>query len=129
MNTKTLVAALALSIAATPAFADSLRAERIVELPAVQVRPDAALEAELASDDGIVTLATVQVRPSPAQRAERLALQAMQERVVNLATVYVKPTADQLAERAAVVAREHARALAVQVGNNLAEQAVARTGR
>ena len=128
MNTKTLIAALAISLATAPAFA-APRVDHIVDLPAVQARPDAALQAELASNTRIVTLPAVQVRPTAAQHAERLAFQAMQERVVTLATVYVKPTADQLAERAAVVAREHAHAVAVQVGNALADQALATAGR
>lgn len=129
MNTKTLVAALALSFAATTAFAGQTRASHIVDLPAVQVRPDAALQAELAARPPIITLAAVQVRPTMAQQAERVAVLAMQQRVVDLATVYVKPSADQLAERAAVAAREHAHALAVQVGHTLTDHAVVSAGR
>lgn len=123
MNAKTLAASLALSLAATSAFgAEPPRVEHIVDLPAVQVRPDSALQAELASTR-IVNLPAVQVRPTAAQRAEYLALQALQTRIVDLAAVYVRPTAEQLAERATIVAREHAQALASQVGHTLAEQA------
>lgn len=129
MNTKTLAAALTLSFAATTAIAGEPRVNHIVDLPAVQVRPGAALQAELAGQPPITTLAAVQVRPTLAQQAERLAVLAMQQRVVDLATVYVQPTADQLAERAAVVAREHAHALAAQVGHTLAEQALVSAAR
>src|SRR5690606_22521543 len=99
MNAKTLAASLALSLAAASAFAaETPRATRIVDLPAVTVRPTAA------------------------QKAEYLAVQAMQARIVDLATVYVQPTAEQLAERASIAAREQAGALAAQVGH-MAEQA------
>src|SRR5690606_41089570 len=99
-----------------------------VDLPTVQVRPDSALQAELAAGH-ITTLAAVQVRPTLAQQAERLAVLAMQQRVVDLATVYVRPTASQLAERAAVVARDQAQALATQVGHTLADQTLTHAAR
>lgn len=123
MNAKTLAASLALSLAATSAFAaETPRVDHIVTLPAVEVRPDAALQAELVAHR-IVNLPAVEVRPTATQKAEYLALQALQTRVVDLATVYVRPTAEQLAERAAIAAREQAEALATQVGTALAEQA------
>lgn len=122
MNAKTLAASLALSLAAASAFAaETPRVDRIVNLPAVTVRPDAALQVELAATR-IVDLPAVTVRPTAAQKAEYLAVQAMQARIVDLATVYVQPTAEQLAERASIAAREQAGALAAQVGH-MAEQA------
>ncbi|WP_019399413.1 hypothetical protein [Pseudoxanthomonas sp. GW2] len=128
MNAKTLAASLALALAATPALAaETPRVDHIVDLPAVEVRPDPALRAELAANR-IVDLPAVVVRPTTAQKAEYLAVQAMQGRIVDLATVYVRPTAEQLAERAAIVAREQAEALAVRVGNTLAGQAQAHVG-
>jgi len=100
-NFKPLVTALAISLATLLSSADAdaaPRVEHVVDLPAVQVRPDAELAAELAS-------------------------MTIRDRVVTLATVHVRPTAEQLAERAMVVAREQAQALAAQVGAALANQA------
>ena len=101
----------------------------IVDLPAIQVRPDAALQAELLANaprvDHIVTLETVQVRPDRATLAQLDPLAAVRERVVDLATVYVRPTAEQLAERTAIVAREQAEALVAQVGSQLASSLAA----
>ena len=52
MNTKSLTAALILSLAALSSAhaADAPRADRIVDLPTVPVPPDASLRAELADN-------------------------------------------------------------------------------
>ena len=76
MNTKSLTAALILSLAALSSAhaADAPRADRIVDLPTVAVRPDAALRAELAANatqaPHIVDLPSVTVRPDRALRTE-----------------------------------------------------------
>ena len=64
MNTKSLTAALILSLAALSSAhaADAPRADRIVDLPTVTVRPDAALRAELAAN---ATQAPHIVEPAP----------------------------------------------------------------
>ncbi len=111
-NGKSLSAALILSLATLSAHAAEVpRTDRIVDLPTITVRPDAAQRAELASSAvavaRIVDLPTMTVRPSPAQRAE-LAERTMLAKTVDLPTINVHPTAAQLAELAAIVADEHA---------------------
>lgn len=91
---KSLTAALILSLAALSAqAAESPRNDRIVDLPTITVRPDAAQRIELAAASArIVDLPAVTVRPSAAQRAE-LAGQATAIRTVDLPTITVHPTA------------------------------------
>ena len=69
MNTKSLTAALILSLAALSSAhaADAPRADRIVDLPTITVRPDAALRAELAAE---------RAQALTAQLAARLVAQA-----------------------------------------------------
>ena len=87
MNTKSLTAALILSLAALSSAhaADAPRADRIVDLPTVTVRPDAALRAELAANatqaPHIVDLPSVTVRPDRALRTE-LAARALVAHIV-----------------------------------------------
>ena len=133
MNAKTLTAAMTLALSLTSLAPAALatspaRVDHIVDLPAIQVRPDAALQAELLANaprvSHIVTLETVQVRPEPEQAAHRYALAAMGERVVDLATVYVRPGAELLSERAAIVAAETLAAhVAAQLATGMAAQA------
>ena len=133
MNAKTLSAAMSLilSLAALSANAEAARVDRIVDLPTVNVRPDAALVAELAAADTarvdhIVDLPAVNVRPDATLRAE-LARQAFVARIVDLPAINVHPTAEQLAERAAIVAAEQARALTAQLATNLLAETLAAT--
>ena len=128
MNAKSLPVALALSLSAAlslNAHAEASRVDHIVDLPAVTVRPDAALRAELAATAAprvahVVDLPAVTVRPDAALRAE-LAARAARERVA-LAAARLDAT-EQLAERAAILARGHAQALATSLADNLAVQA------
>ncbi len=126
-NAKSLSAALILSLAAVANVhaAEAPRVERIVDLPAVTVRPDANLRAELASArvDHVVDLPAVTVRPDAALRTE-LAAQAMVARIVDLPAVYVRPTAQQAAERAAIVAAERTEALTAQLATSLLNETV-----
>lgn len=99
MNAKSLPVALALSLSAAlslNAHAEAPRVAHVVDLPAVTVRPDAALRAELAA-------------------------RAARERVA-MAAARLDAT-EQLAERAAILARAHAQALATSLADNLAVQA------
>ena len=129
-TTKKLSAALGLvlSLAALSAnAADTARVERIVDLPAVTVQPDAALRAEL----GLVRtvdLPAVTVRPDAALRTE-LAARAMVARVIDLPTVYVTPSAEQMAERAAIVAAEQARTLAAHLAATVLAETASATSR
>ena len=99
---------------------------RIVDLPTVTVRPDAALRAELAANATqalhIVDLPSVTVRPDRALRTE-LAARALVAHIVDLPAIHVHPTAEQLAERAAIVAAERAQALTAQLAARLVAQA------
>ena len=94
-TTKKLSAALGLvlSLAALSAnAADTARVERIVDLPAVTVQPDAALRAEL----GLVRtvdLPAVTVRPEAADLAY-----FHSNNIVDLATITVRPEASDLAQ-------------------------------
>lgn len=131
MNAKTLSAAMSLilSLAAFSANAEAARVDHIVDLPAITVRPDAALGAELAAAnaarvDHIVDLPAVTVRPDADLRAE-LAATAFVARIVDLPTIDVRPTAEQLAERAAIVAAEHAQALTAQLATRLLAETLA----
>ena len=130
MNTKTLTAALILSLATlTSAHAAEVpRAERIIDLPAVTVRPDPALRAELSAVPTpaahIVDLATVTVRPEGALRAE-LAARHLVARIVDLPAVIVHPSTEQLAERTAIVAAQRAQALTAQLATALVAEAAA----
>ena len=128
MNTKSLTAALILSLAAlsTAHATDAPRADRIVDLPTVTVRPDAALRAELAANatqaPHIVDLPSVTVRPDRALRTE-LAARALVAHIVDLPAIHVRPSAEQLAERAAIVAAERAQALTAPLAARLVAQA------
>ena len=128
INAKTLSAAmiLILSLAALSAAADAPRADRIVDLPTVTVRPDAALRAELAANatqaPHIVDLPSVTVRPDRALRTE-MAARALVAHIVDLPAIHVHPSAEQLAERAAIVAAERAQALTAQLAARLVAQA------
>ena len=121
MNAKTLSVAMSLilSLAALSAHAADTR---IVDLPTVTVRPDAALSAELAANAPrvahVVDLPAVTVRPDAALRAE-LASTAFVAYIVDLPAINVHPTAEQLAERAAILAAEQTRALTAQLATNL----------
>ena len=90
-NGKSLFTALILSLAALSVQA--AESPRIVDLPTITVRPDAAQRAEPAiAPTRIVDLPAVSVRPSAAQRAE-LAGQATAIRTVDLPVITVRPTA------------------------------------
>ena len=103
MNAKTLSAAMSL-ILSLAALSANAAETRIVDLPTVTVRPDAALAAELAANE-----------------APRVA------HIVDLAAINVYPTAEQLAERAAIVAAEHAQALTAQLATTLLAETLAVT--
>ena len=108
MNTttaKSLSAALILSLAVLSGAraAEAPRAEHIVDLPAVTVRPDGALRTELAA-------------------------RAMVAHIIDLPAVTVRPTAEQLAERAAVIAAERAQALTAQLAASLMAETAAAAG-
>ena len=102
MNAKTLSAAMSL-ILSLAALSANAAETRIVDLPTVTVRPDAALSAELAAN------------------APRVA------HVVDLPAIHVRPSAEQLAERAAIVAAEHAQALTAQLATTLLAETLAVT--
>ena len=129
MNTKSLTAALILSLAALSANAAETR---IVDLPTVTGRPDAALSAERAANAPrvapVVDLPAVTVRPDAALAAELAANEAPRvAHIVDLAAINVYPTAEQLAERAAIVAAEHAQALTAQLATTLLAETLAVT--
>ena len=131
MNAKTLSAAMSL-ILSLAALSTNAAETRIVDLPTVTVRPDAALSAELAANAPrvalVVDLPAVTVRPDAALAAELAANEAPRvAHIVDLAAINVYPTAEQLAERAAIVAAEHAQALTAQLATTLLAETLAVT--
>ena len=131
MNAKTLSAAMSL-ILSLAALSANAAETRIVDLPTVTVRPDAALGAELAANAPrvahVVDLPAVTVRPDAALAAELAANEAPRvAHIVDLAAINVYPTAEQLAERAAIVAAEHAQALTAQLATTLLAETLAVT--
>ena len=131
MNAKTLSAAMSLILSLTALSANAAET-RIVDLPTVTVRPDAALSAELAANAPrvapVVDLPAVTVRPDAALAAELAANEAPRvAHIVDLAAINVYPTAEQLAERAAIVAAEHAQALTAQLATTLLAETLAVT--
>ena len=131
MNAKTLSAAMSL-ILSLAALSANAADTRIVDLPTVTVRPDAALSAELAANGPrvahVVDLPAVTVRPDAALAAELAANEAPRvAHIVDLAAINVYPTAEQLAERAAIVAAEHAQALTAQLATTLLAETLAVT--
>lgn len=132
MNAKTLSAAMSL-ILSLAALSANAADTRIVDLPTITVRPDAALSAELAANaprvDHIVDLPAVTVRPDAALAAELANANSTPRvaHIVNLPAVNVYPTAEQLAERASIVAAEQARALTAQLATTLLAETLAVT--
>ncbi len=129
MNAKTLSAAMSL-ILSLAALSANAADTRIVDLPTITVRPDAALSAELAANtvrvDRIVDLPAVTVRPDAALAAELAATEAPRVAyIVNLPSINVYPTAEQMAERAAIVATEQAQALTARLASSLLAETLA----
>ena len=98
MNTttaKSLSAALILSLAVLSGAraAEAPRAEHIVDLPAVTVRPEAADLAYFHSNK-IVDLATITVRPEASDLAQFLASNTA--RIVDMPVVTVRPSVEDM---------------------------------